>query len=154
MQLEVQENLSNEHQLLLVGPEHLPLVWPHVIPLLLGGKEHWEEFATMESIYADLSARRRQLWVVNCEGEFILALLTEIVVYPTTKVMNILWIGGSNLDTIIYLFLDFIELWGMRQGISSIQVFGRKGWVRRLKGRGYSQERWVVSKDLTGIKEH
>lgn len=146
--------LDPEHQLLLVGEEYLPLVWPHVIPLLSQGKEHWESFATMESLYLDVSSGTRQLWTMNYEGEFVMALFTEIVSYPTTRVLNILWLGGSGLEVALYLFLDFIELWAIRQGVSSVQVFGRKGWVRKLKRRGYEQTKWVVSKDLTNIKEH
>lgn len=146
--------LDTEHQLLLVAPSQLPLVWDHATLLLLRGREHWEKFATLESIYEDLSSGRRQLWMVNSEDEFLMALLSEIVDYPTTKVLNILWVGGSGLEIVLYLFLDFIELWGVRQGAGRCQVFGRKGWVRKLKGRGYTQDRWVISKDLTNIKEH
>ena len=147
-------NLAEERQLLLVSPSQLPLAWPHAVPLLEEGKEYWQDFATLDSLYQDLSASKLQLWMMNCDTEFILAMLTEIGIYPTTKIMRILWIGGSEVNGAIDQFLDFAELWAHRQGVSRLQVIGRKGWVRKLKGRGYKQTQWIVSKDITGIKEH
>lgn len=152
--LAVERPQDEVRQLLLVSPETLPVVWDLARPMFAADQEHWEEFATLESIYSDLALGRFQLWLMNSEDEFLLAMLTEIIVYPPTKVMRILWMGGEELGVAIDQFLDFMELWAYRQGISTIYVMGRKGWVRLLRSRGYAQTQWIVSKDISSLREH
>lgn len=141
-------------QLLLVSPKTLPVVWNQARSMLVAGREHWEAFATLESLYSDLANGKFQLWLMNSDDEFLLAMLTEILVYPTTKVMRILWMGGEELQVAIDQFFDFLELWAWRQGINSIDVVGRKAWVRLLRSRGYAQTRYIVSKDISHLREH
>ena len=148
------DDLSPKYQLLLISPSQLPLAWKHAVPLLLEGKKHWEDYATLESIHDEVMSGKLHLWMMNDSGAFILAMLTEFAVYPTKRVLRVLWICGEALGDGIGLFLDFVERWAARQGITSIQVIGRKGWVRKLKRYGYVQTQWVVNKNLSGIKEH
>jgi hypothetical protein len=141
-------------QLLFVTPDILPTAWPHAKELLMEGGKYWREWATLGSIYENVLSRKKQLWLMNSETEFILGMLTEILNWPSHSELKILWMGGKEFDTGAHLFLDYIELWSRRQGVSKISLKGRKGWVRKLKAFDYELTEYVMTKDISGIREH
>ncbi|KKK85497.1 hypothetical protein LCGC14_2772700, partial [marine sediment metagenome] len=98
-------------QLLLVSPDTLPDVWGHTLDLLEEGKEYWEKWATLESIYRGIARGKIQLWLMNDEDEFLLAMLTQITKSPKGSVLKITWVGGVDVDDAIKLFFDYMELW-------------------------------------------
>ncbi len=147
-------NSEKVRQLLFVDPELLDHVWSDAVLLLEAGKKYWEEFATLESIYGALKNRTMQLWLVNDENEFLLGILTELIVHPTISEMRIVWIGGTDLDCAAELFLDYMELWAYKQGAFRVRVTGRKAWIRKLLPYGYSVESYTVTKDISHMREH
>ena len=156
MELQSLENTESlkPRQLLWVQADILDTVWWGAVPLLLEGKKYWEEFMTLESIYNSIKSGDLQLWLMNDEDEFLLAMLTQLIRYPKILDLRLVWIGGEDLASGIELFFDYIELWGHRQGASRVTVSGRKGWIRRLLKSGYKLESYTVCKDISEIKEH
>ena len=152
--VEVTDESQPVRQLLLVPPDLLDHVWPHVQPLLMEGKKYWEEWATIESIYKGIAEGRMQLWLMNDDEEFMLAMLSEILESPVRKTLQITWLGGQDLGKAQELFLDYVELWASREGVSRVSLHGRKGLVRKLSPHGYELKRYVISKDISGIREH
>lgn len=140
-------------QLLLVSPDLLPEVWPQVIPLLLAAKEIWEEYYTLDSLLMLLQQKRMQLWTMNDENEFILALLTELLIFPKMKVLHIVFIAGNELKTGLEFF-DCIEMWARKQGAMRSYGIGRKGFLRVLRPYGYVAKAVTFEKDISGMVEH
>ena len=141
-------------QLLLVSPNTLQDIWGAVLPLFEEGKEYWGKWTTLEGIYRGISSSRLQLWLMNDEDEFLLAMLTQIVKAPKGDILKITWIEGSDVDSAMRLFFDYMELWAHRQGISRVKLEGRRGWIRKLSSSGYELTGYVLEKDISGIKEH
>lgn len=148
------DSLGEVRQLLLVSPELLSQVWPHVEPLLLEAKETWGEYYTIESILLLLQAGRAQLWTMNDRDEFILAMVTELLLFPKKKVLNILLIAGSEFREGLELFVDCVEMWAWKQGVTKSTAVGRKGLLRLLKPYGYSERVVALEKDISGMVEH
>ena len=138
----------------LVGQENLERFWPQVVPLLIKTQEVWEDFMTLESIKNNLIAGTSQLWCMGWREEgIVLAALTEIEQYPKQRVLRFWWMGGENFSIAIK-FHEYMELLARREGITRIEVRGRKGWVRKLRSIGYEQDVYLVSKDVSGLREH
>jgi len=62
-------------------------------------------------------------------------LVTEIVVYPQKRVLNI-FLGGGEMDQILDMHSDVIE-WAKLQGCSALTMSGRFGWKKPLKQHGW-----------------
>lgn len=71
------------------------------------------------------------------------AAITEIVVYPKTKVLNV-FLAGGELGAI----LDRIEdaaAWGRSIGCQTMTMTGRPGWERVLGPLGWAKAKTMVT---------
>ena len=62
-------------------------------------------------------------------------IVTEIVVYPRKKVLNI-FLGGGELDQILDMHQDVIQ-WAKAQGCKALTMTGRFGWKKPLAKHGW-----------------
>lgn len=145
--------LEGVRQLLLVTPELLSQVWPQVEPLFLQNKRAWEEYYTIESFPFLFQKGRLQLWTMNDEDEFLLALVTEVVAFPKMKVLNILLVVGNELGDGL-VFLDCVEMWARKLGAMKSNIIGREGFLRVLGPHGYEKQAVALSKDISWMVEH
>lgn len=142
--------------LVQVQPNEVPQAWNTVGPMLLQDPQYWAEYYDLKDIAALLRSGRLQLWLFgpdDGEGDFDLAMLTEVRLFPKKRIMQILWIGGEGVKNALP-FLDIVELTASRVGATEIRVYGRLGWVRVLARYGYLQENVILVKDISGIREH
>lgn len=146
------EEHKKQIQLLLTSPDLLPKVWPHVLPLLEEGSEAWEEYFTLESLYANIASGRFQLWTLNDADEFFAMMLTETIMFPKTSVLNMVLACGSDVE-VWFDFLDCFEHMAASWGISKVKIYGRKGWKKILESQGFREERTSLVKDIkpTGV---
>ena len=73
--------------------------------------------------------------------------------YPKIRSLKILWIGGKGVKEAIKAgFLDYLELWGRRNGAMISEIVGRAGWLRLLPD--YEGDLLHLTKDISSIKEH
>ena len=73
-------------------------------------------------------------------------LVTEIVVYPQKKVLNV-FLGGGELDEILGMHADVIA-WAKGQGCEAITISGREGWKRALKSHGWKPLHVTMTKEI------
>lgn len=73
------------------------------------------------------------------------AVVTEFVIFPQIKAINILCVGGKYEE--LEEMLKCIENYCKEIGIKRIYGGGRKGWFRKVKHLGYKKEH-LISKDL------
>lgn len=145
---------ERDWQMLLVTPELVDDLWPLAVPLLLEGKEHWEEFTSLESLKQSVTEGGLLLWLAIDRDGVFLALLTEATVYPETVSMRLVWIGGSGLDRVLEVGLSCLELWAYRHGAKRMEVLGRPAWIRILQGEGYKLKSYLLEKDISKIGVH
>ena len=74
-----------------------------------------------------------QLWPAD-KG----CIVTEIVVYPRKKLLNV-FLGGGELDQILDMHKDVIE-WAKAQGCEALTMTGRFGWKKPLAKHGWTQQ--------------
>lgn len=90
-----------------------------------GGTHDFEDVC--EGIYSGIM----QLWPAP-KG----CIVTEIVVYPKKKVVNV-FLGGGDMEQILDMHKDVIS-WAKEQGCSAATITGRFGWKKPLAKRGWT----------------
>lgn len=73
-------------------------------------------------------------------------IVTEVVVYPRRKVLNI-FLGAGDMDDLINT-LPALEDHARANGCDGLACSGRIGWARVLKEHGWGNSHMSVSKDL------
>lgn len=121
-----------------VQPEQVDDLWPHLLPKIRKAltRSNWTE----EDVRGLVKRGDYQLW-----GASDAIWMTRIVVYPDTKVCEIVLCGGSGLQEIISN-LPFVETWAREIGCKAVRVYGREGWAKALKN--YNKKAVVLEKAL------
>jgi hypothetical protein len=65
-------------------------------------------------------------------------IVTEIVVYPRKRMLNI-FLGGGELQQILDMHEDVIG-WAKAQGCTALTMTGRMGWKKPLAKHGWDQQ--------------
>lgn len=65
-------------------------------------------------------------------------IVTEIVVYPRKKILNV-FLGGGELDQILDMHEDVIT-WAKAQGCNALSMSGRPGWKKSLESHGWHNQ--------------
>ena len=86
-----------------------------------------------EDIVEGLQNGVLQLWPTS--GGCI---VTEIVVYPRKRVLNV-FLGGGELEQILDMHDDVIT-WAKTQNCSALTMSGRFGWKKPLKAHGWKAQ--------------
>tara|TARA_R100000781_G_C4048762_1_gene116718 strand:+ start:21 stop:557 length:537 start_codon:yes stop_codon:yes gene_type:complete len=131
----------------IVNPDDLNVIWDMVEPYLEAVIEKSQGEAVLEDYYEHISTGDMQLWVAIESSEILACMVTQIAPYPSKRVLRIISLGGMQMDSWIE-FLPDVEHWAMGMGCSSLELWGRKGWLKILKDWECSYH--VLTKDLKG----
>lgn len=94
-----------------------------------------------EDIVDGLASGKMQLWPAP-KG----CIVTEIVVYPRKKVLNI-FLGGGKLEQIMDMHKDVIA-WAKAQDCEALTMHGRFGWKKPLAEYGWKPMHMSFSKEF------
>ena len=89
-----------------------------------GGLNTWDQ------VVAGIQSGMMQLWPAQ-RG----CIVTEIVVYPRKKVLNV-FLGGGELDQLLDMHNDVTD-WAKSYGCEALTITGRFGWKKPLKAHGW-----------------
>ena len=100
---------------------------------------HWIEAAleysggthNFDDIVEGIKEGRMQLWP-SARG----CIVTEIVIYPRKKYLNI-FLAGGELDQILDMH-DSVKEWMIEQKCEAAMMSGRLGWKKPLEKQGWS----------------
>ena len=99
------------------------------------GTHEWED------IVIGIANGKMQLWAAP-KG----CIVTEIVVYPRKKVVN-LFLAGGELDQIMDMEHD-IGKWAEKQGCTGGMMTGRLGWKKPLSENGWKLKHVHFHKEI------
>ena len=94
-----------------------------------------------EDIVDNIANCRMQLWPAE-RG----CIVTEIVVYPRKKVINI-FLAGGELDQILDMDAD-VKAWAKEQGCTGATMAGRIGWKKPLKALNWEFQLASFAKEI------
>ena len=130
----------------LVKPKHVHEVWDSVREHLLRMSPHSEGELEPDDFYDLLVEGEMQLWIALEDGKIIASMISQVVPYPRKRVLRIISIGGEDMDKWINS-LPLVEDWALEMGCTSLECWGRKGWLKVLTDWKCSYH--ILTKDLT-----
>ena len=125
-----------------VPQEDLHIVLNEVESLI---KKALDDTYTARDILDGLVKNAFQLFI-SWEDKVESAVITEVIQYPQKKVCRYFLAGGSNMNNWLEPIQQEIEKFAKYNQCDAIEVAGRKGWLRKLKG--YEQKIYLMSKKL------
>ena len=125
-----------------VPQDDLHIVWNEVEPLI---KKALDDTYTARDILDGLVKNSFQLFI-SWEDKVESAVITEVIQYPQKKVCRYFLAGGSNINNWLEPIQQEIEKFAKYNQCDAIEIAGRKGWLRKLKG--YKQKIYLMSKKL------
>ena len=133
-------------KIVLVSPEHIPNIWDTVHRHLELMTPHSEGELEPEDFYEALTNAEMQLWVALDDGYIIASMVSQIIPYPRKQILRIIAIAGKGVEQWMQ-FLPMVEDWALSVGCTSLECWGRKGWLKVLKDWKCSYH--IITKDLT-----
>lgn len=131
----------------LISTEQVSGAWPAVKHFVERALEHGLGRLGVDDVEAQLREGGMQLWtLITSEGEpeVLAVLVTEIIDYPSKRVLDLAFMAGDRMDLWLAA-LPALEAWAVTQGIDQVQIQGRPGWERVT---GYPRAAVVLVKDL------
>tara|TARA_R100001463_G_scaffold21431_3_gene51456 strand:- start:402 stop:803 length:402 start_codon:yes stop_codon:yes gene_type:complete len=126
-----------------VPSEDVEFIWSQVAPLL---EKALDETYSIKDILYGLANDRMQLFISWNNNKVESAVVTEVAQYPQSKVLRYFLAGGNNLDNWLERIQEVIEKFAKKQNCTHLEVAGRKGWVRKLKG--FRVKAYLLNKEI------
>lgn len=103
---------------------------------------------TLDSVFEGLANGTYQGW--HIDSVFV---VTSVIRYENFSSLRITHCGGNLTDELLKKALDILEEFAKTLGCSRVELYGRRGWCKRLKPYGYNELYTVVVKSLGGSSE-
>ena len=138
--------VRKDYKIVLVSSDDVPYIWEKIQPHLESMEPHSEGELSPEDFYEAITNGDMQLWTAIKDNEIMASMVTQIVPYPRKRVLRIISIAGEEMNGWIK-YLHLIEDWALSVGCTSLECWGRKGWLKILKDWRCSYH--ILTKDLT-----
>ena len=142
-QIKTYHTVSLANVVTRVPSEDVEFIWSQIKPLL---EKALDETYTIDDIYKGLIDDRMQLFISWNDERVESAVVTEIAQYPQSKVLRYFLAGGVNLENWLERIQKVIEKFAKKENCTHLEVAGRKGWVRKLKG--FRVKAYLLNKEI------
>ena len=132
-------------KVILVSTENIPTIWDNVIPLL-ELSQNGERELSIDDFFESLMEERMHLWIALEGKELLACMITQFATHPQKRVLRIIFLGGEGMDKWID-HMHMVEDFALINGCTSLEVWGRKAWLRILKD--WECKYHIITKDLT-----
>lgn len=89
----------------------------------------------VDDILSRLGDERMQLWVFEVDGAVRTACVTQVIVYPRCKALQVFLVAGDGFD-FWPQWMAVLREWARDIGCRFIEGSGRDGWARSMKSAG------------------
>lgn len=113
--------------------------WQRCAPYIEAALKHAHGSHTLADVWRLVDAGDAQFWAFNDA-----AIVTEIIRYPQRTTLRF-WLAGGNLDTLAKAEKPLMD-WSKQFDCTSVEIVGRRGWVRALDG--YEATATIMVKDF------
>lgn len=147
---------TSEFRSFILTPKDILKHWPILEPQIQKSLDHGEgEYSTFD-IFKKSIDNLMQIWAtVDKDNELSCVTVTQVSVYPDYKSLQILCLTVinqtvKNMKDQFYCLEDFAK----QNGCSSLRVWGRKGWERKLRalkskqGNEFKTRYYVYSQEI------
>jgi hypothetical protein len=135
---------------ILLTPDEAVQYWHELAPLLQKSIDHGQQESTLTDYLRKVLNYQAQLWVFFDNDNCMKGCgLTQFLDYSTHKTLHIIACTGNNWDTWAKGYYD-VEDFARKHGCKRVEMWGRKGWLRRLPKviPGWEQAYVVMTKEI------
>jgi len=139
---------SDKAEILTIQSSEIGQYEKIALPFIVSALEHTDGETTAGHILSDIATQKRQLWLIRAKDEFIGAIVTQI--YTTQsgqKIGEITLAAGRDYQTWDH-FSDVFAVWAKEIGCVTLQVIGRQGWEKLLKGKQFVKKYAIFKRAL------
>lgn len=120
-------------------------MWDVVQDMIVRALKHSDGKYTIFDVQYALLTRDMQLWVVaDSEDEINAVIITQIVSFPSKKVLFFLLVSGVNFNDWNH-FLPHFKLFAKDHQCSAMEALGRVGWEKKIIALGFKRIHTVFS---------
>ena len=134
----------------LIATKNVDLYWDALAPWIGEAVGVPDPAADLEVIKSKALSGVAQIWVGKSPktGVIDIVLVTEGMVLDNIPTLVIRWLTAVDLNDCM---IDFalIENWAHTQGFQRLQVWGRRGWERKLRPLGFVHNFTVLDKFIS-----
>ena len=119
----------------------------------------WDKVKDFIALTSDETLNENDIYQYLIDGEYRLFIILEleskqiitayatcIAFYPRHKACRIISLGGSKLSEWYNETITYVENYAKEEKCDYMEVFGRRGWVKIMKG--YKEEGVILRKHL------
>jgi hypothetical protein len=121
-----------------------PEIYMSIHEILKKGVKRLRDGETIASIVNDINTQSKYLWIVYEDDRPLVVVITSFVQYPHVKRVLFYLVAGDKIDETLYLHDEIIKD-AVYHKCSEIEIFGRRGWIKKLKSLGYKLEYVAMS---------
>ena len=123
--------------------------WPWLAGLYKEAMDHGQNESTLTDYLQKLLNYQAQAWVIDDNGKYVGAGLTEILNYSQHKTLHIILFTGDE-SAVTPEVMSHVELFAKNNGCSALEQWGRAGWSKMLPKKipGFYEAYRVMRKDI------
>ena len=106
-----------------------------------------DAFESLDEVMGEIARGEAIAWIATEGHKIRAACVTQIIPGEHGSQCFIRHCAGLGREEWLH-YLRLIELWAKGCGCASIELIGRKGWVRALQPQGYEERAVVLRKVL------
>lgn len=139
----------------LINPYNVADNWNMVEPFIKDAIVNQDDVVDLDYIRNRAMQGSCQIWVGQnpVTNEIDLVLVSESIHSNGKNVLILRWASGKNMDE-WFFDIGLLENWAKEKGFDEIEVWGRRGWERKLRPLGYTHRFTVISRNLNEIGVH
>ncbi len=128
-----------------IPPNDVDKLWLSLEKLIYKAihNRRFTETETMESVKSDLINNNMQLWYCT-DGSNDGIILTTISVFPKTKILEVNYAAGSNIENFCLEAYERMKQFGKENGCKQLRGFGRRGWIKLIPDKPKIHLLWDV----------
>ena len=152
MKLPTNRSVLKQPDIYLVGPDNVPKFRGELERLLDPANKYYSRYFNLEDIIEKARQGKFQIWFAREQGVPFFCMVTEILIYPKSKVLSILQIGGDELRG-FHVNMDYVENWARMVGCTHVETQCRDGIAKLLERQGYKKRAVTISKYINPVKD-
>ena len=139
-------------QVSMVPKQYIDTCWDEIEPFLEKAARYTYGRYTVDDIKATITDYDHELWVAFEGDKIKAAVVTNIVAYPTRKLLCMSFCGGEEMSTWLDKLIALLRKYAEEMGCDGLEATARKGWSRVFKNDGY-EGKWVTFElPIEGVK--
>lgn len=135
-----------------ISPEEWTIYWNEISRELDTIPQWWSPYWTKEFINAAVVSGGWQAWGFGDINKINVVVLTQIIMYPGSRVLQMMLAFGNSLAMCAPLIDATLERFAIEAHCPYAEIVGREGWVRYFPG--FKKVAAVLRRDIPEMGVH